>query len=45
MLPENLVYFKKAEDVINQSGVVNRDRLRAQSYSEDLKRIIALSQT
>jgi hypothetical protein len=42
---ENLVYFKKAEDVINQSGVVNRDRLRAQSYSEDLKRIIALSQT
>jgi AIPR protein len=42
---ENLTYFKRAEAVINQSGVVSRDRLRAQSYSEDLKRIIVSSQT
>lgn len=38
---ENLVYFKRAEDVIKQSGVVNRDRLKTQSYSEHLKKIIA----
>lgn len=41
----NLVYFKRAESVINQSGAASRDRLKSQSYSEDLKRIIFSSPT
>ena len=39
---ENLIYFKKVEDVIKQAGEVDRDKLRALSYAEDLKKIIHL---
>jgi len=39
---ENLIYFKKVEDVIKQTGEVDRDKLRAQSYAEELKKIIHL---
>ncbi|MBD2127235.1 AIPR family protein [Microcoleus sp. ZQ-A2] len=37
---ENLNYFKSVEDVIKQVGEVDRDKLRAQSYAEELKKLI-----
>lgn len=37
---ESLNYFKSVEDVIKQAGEVDRDKLKTQSYAEDLKRII-----
>ncbi|MEG4406899.1 AIPR family protein [Microcoleus sp. MON2_D5] len=37
---ESLNYFKQVEDVIKQAGEVNRDKLKAKSYAEELKKII-----
>jgi hypothetical protein len=42
---ENFSYFKRAEDIINQAGQVDRDKLKAQSYAQALKKIINLSKT
>lgn len=37
---DNLKHFKYAENLIKQTGEVNRDKLRAQSYTEELKKLI-----
>lgn len=37
---ESLNYFKQVEDVIKQAGEVDRDKLKAKSYAEELKKII-----
>jgi len=40
MNEENLLYFKKAENIIKKSGEVDRDKLKARSYTEELKKLI-----
>lgn len=37
---ENLNHFKTVENLIKQAGEVNRDKLRAQSHTEELKKLI-----
>jgi hypothetical protein len=37
---ENFKYFKEAETLIKEVGEVDRDRLRAQAYTEELKKRI-----
>jgi hypothetical protein len=37
---ENLNYFKIVENLIKQTGEVDRDKLRVQAYNEELKKLI-----